>query len=151
VVFDAAGNLLVSNEFGDTVDRVTPSGEITRGVIPRFPAPLDLRYDLAGNLHVGDYGNPLTTGVNVFVHDAMLRRTRTVAGLLGPIGLAIDLAGDVYVANYRGNNVVRVSAAGAQTVYATGLVGPHAIAFDPRGRLYVADYGNQRLVRFRRR
>jgi sugar lactone lactonase YvrE len=150
VVFDAAGNLLVSNEFGDTVDRVTPSGEITRGVIPRFPAPLDLRYDLAGNLYVGDYGNPLTTGVNVFVHDAMLRRTRTVAGLLGPIGLAIDLAGDVYVANYRGNNVVRVSAAGAQTVYATGLVGPHAIAFDPRGRLYVADYGNQRLVRFRR-
>lgn len=151
VIFDARGNLLVSNEFGNTVDRVDPMGAVTRGVVPMFPAPLDMRFDAAGNLYVGDYGNPLTNGTNVFVYDGSLMRTRTITGLLGPIGIALDRGGDVYVANYRGNNVVRISPSGASSEYATGLSGPHAIAFDPQGRLYVADYGNQRLVRFPRR
>lgn len=151
VIFDGNGNLFVSNEFGNTVDRVSSMGTVTRGVVPMFPAPLDLRFDAAGNLYVGDYGNPLTSGTNVFVHDGALMRARTITGLLGPIGIALDLGGDVYVANYRGNNVARVSPSGASSVYAAGLSGPHAIAFDPRGTLYVADYGNQRLVRFPRR
>ena len=151
VIFDASGNLLVSNEFGNTVDRVSPMGAVTRGVVPMFPAPLDMRFDATGSLYVGDYGSPLTSGTNVFVYDGSLTRTRTITGLQGPIGIALDLGGDVYVANYRGNNVVRVSPAGVSTEYATGLSGPHAIAFDPRGMLYVADYGNQRLVRFPRR
>ena len=56
--------------------------------------------------------------------------------------------GNVYVANYRGNNVTRVTPSGTASTYGAGLNGPHAIAFDPQGRLYVADYGTGRLVRF---
>lgn len=151
VLQDTRGGLLVSNEFGDTVDRVDAMGAVTRGVVPMFPAPLEMRYDLAGRLYVGDYGSPLTSGTRVFVYDNNLALTRTITGLQGPIGIALDLGGDTYVANYRGNNVVRVTPSGVSSVYATGLSGPHAIAFDPSGRLYVADYGNNRVVRFRRR
>ena len=40
----------MSNEFGDTVDRVSPTGVVTRGVVSGFNAPLDMRYDADGRL-----------------------------------------------------------------------------------------------------
>lgn len=71
----------------------------------------------------------------------------TFTGFAGPIGLALDTAGNVYAANYTTNNVVRVTPANVATPYVTGLAGPHAIAFDPTGALYIDDYATGRLLR----
>jgi sugar lactone lactonase YvrE len=153
VTWDGAGNLLVSNEYGNTVDRVAPDGTVTRGVISGYNAPLDMRFDAAGRLWVGQYfGTALNNGTLVHQYDASLTRLRTVTGFSGPIGIALDAAGNAYVANWDGGatsmgRILRVATDGAVTMFASGLSGPHAIAFDARGGLWVADYASNRVLR----
>jgi serine/threonine-protein kinase len=73
----------------------------------------------------------------------------SITGLRNPEGVAVDAAGDVYVADH-GNRVVRWSAASSnQTVLAfTGLNHPGAVAVDVAGDVYVADWGNSRVLRW---
>jgi serine/threonine-protein kinase len=70
-------------------------------------------------------------------------------GLRAPQGVALDRAGDVYVAD-RGNRVVRWSPASSnQTVLSfTGLNHPSGVAVDNAGDVYVADWGNNRVLRW---
>ncbi|MBS1854741.1 MAG: hypothetical protein JST11_05200 [Acidobacteria bacterium] len=63
-----------------------------------------------------------------------------------PMGMAIDAAGDLYVAD-AGANVVRRISGGIISTAAIGLSQPFDVALDARGFLYVADSGNQRVVR----
>ncbi len=143
----------MSNEYGSTVDRVAPDGTVTRGVISGYNAPLDMRFDAAGRLWVGQYfGTALNNGTLVHQYDASLTRLRTIMGFSGPIGIALDAAGNAYVANWDGGvtsmgRVLRVATDGAVTMFASGLSGPHAIAFDARGGLWVADYASNRVLR----
>jgi DNA-binding beta-propeller fold protein YncE len=73
----------------------------------------------------------------------------SITGLRNPEGVAVDAAGDVYVADH-GNRVVRWSAASSnQSVLAfTGLNQPGAVAVDIAGDVYVADWGNSRVLRW---
>src|SRR5438093_651703 len=79
--------------------------------------------------------------------------TATIAGgntgLNGPIGIALDGAGNIYVANLNGNSIT-VYAAGASgnatptaTIAGgnTGLNGPIGIALDGAGKIYVTNFG----------
>ncbi len=153
VTWDGAGNLLVSNEFSSTVDRVAPGGAVTRGVISGYSAPLDMRFDGEGRLWVGQYfGTTLSDGTQVHLYDASLARLRSATGFSGPIGIALDAAGNAYVANWDGGaagvgRVLRVTPEGTVTPFASGLSGPHGIAFDARGGLWVADYASNRVLR----
>ena len=84
------------------------------------------------------------------------------ARFYGTRGIAVDAAGNMYVAD-AGNNVIRkITAAGAVTTYAGSPVGdygftnstdaskatfksPRGVALDAAGNLYVADYGNNAI------
>ena len=70
--------------------------------------------------------------------------------LSSPFGAAIDGAGNIYVGNYTGNNVVKIAAGGgsASVVSTGGLTLSEAagVAVDGAGNLYVADYGHNRIV-----
>jgi hypothetical protein len=70
-------------------------------------------------------------------------------GLKTPEGVAVDTAGNVYVADH-GNRVVRWSAGSStQTVLSfTGLNHPGGVAVDIAGDVYVADWGNNRVLRW---
>lgn len=54
-----------------------------------------------------------------------------------PLGLAVGSDGDVFVGDVTGSRVVRVSAQGVATSFATGIPGPEGLAFDAFGNLLV--------------
>jgi uncharacterized protein (TIGR03437 family) len=89
-------------------------------------------------------------------------------GLNAPLGLAVDHAGNLYVADYGNNRVLRFPAPFANRanvepdavygqpnftttssrVSSAALYQPRAVAFDSAGNLWVADSGNHRVLRF---
>ena len=61
--------------------------------------------------------------------------------------VAVDAAGDVFVADYTGNQVVKIPAGGgAQTTVGSGLSGPSGVAVDGAGDVFIADQKNGRVV-----
>ncbi len=83
------------------------------------------------------------------------------AGLIQPEGIAVDRAGNVYVADAADNRVRKIAADGTiQTVAGTGVAGfagdggparaalldqPYGLAMDAAGNLFIADLGNARV------
>ncbi len=66
-----------------------------------------------------------------------------------PTGVAVDTAGNVYVADIGNDRVVRL-AAGASTptpLSLTGLKNPQGVAVDTAGNVYVTDTSNNRVMR----
>jgi serine/threonine protein kinase, bacterial len=181
VALDASGNLYVADSNNNLIREITPTGVVTTlagtgtsgfvngpANMATFSFPQGIAVDASGNVYVADNGNNLireisaagivttlagngTQGVNNGVD--------TAANFYEPTGIAVDAAGNVYVADY-GNNLIRkISAGGGVTTVAgsgvagladgTGTAasfnGPAGIALDAAGNLYVADYGNNRL------
>jgi uncharacterized protein (TIGR03437 family) len=99
-----------------SVFKVDPAGNLTR---------------LAGNGRAGNSGD---------------FGSATSAQLNNPMGMALDGAGNLYVAD-RDANVVRRISGGAISTVAIGLNQPFDVAVDSRGSLFVADAGNDRVVR----
>lgn len=64
----------------------------------------------------------------------------TNSGLSNPAGLALDSAGNLYVANRGKNNILKFTSAGVGSVFATnGVTAPYGLAFDKAGNLYVSN------------
>ena len=70
--------------------------------------------------------------------------------LTGPSGIALDRAGNIYVADAAQNRVQEFSPAGAFVMsFGQGLLQrPGYLAFDASGDLLVSDAGNARVARF---
>jgi uncharacterized protein (TIGR03437 family) len=129
VAADAAGNIYFSSLH--SIFRVDSSGTLTR---------------FAGNGRAGYLGDG---------------GPAAAAQLLFPMGIAVDGAGNVYVADRDASVVRRIATTGIiQTVAGTGtpgnsgdggqataaqLNGPLGVAVDPSGNLYIADTGNQTI------
>jgi uncharacterized protein (TIGR03437 family) len=128
---DSAGNLYIADGGASRVRKVTPAGIITT---------------IAG------------TGVAGYNGDG---QPATHAQLTGLTGVALDSAGNLYVAEEGGNRVRRVTPAGViSTVAGTEVRGyngdnrpassaqldrPRGVALDAAGNLYIADRGNRRV------
>ena len=134
VVVDPSGNLYISDSANNVVRQVTPSDVITTVVGD----------NAVGAGFSGDGGAP------------------TAAQLSGPSALALDSAGNLYIADTGNNRVRKVSfsANTIVTVAGTGTLGfsgdgfpavnaelnaPRGIAFDAAGNMYIADSGNHRI------
>jgi DNA-binding beta-propeller fold protein YncE len=66
-----------------------------------------------------------------------------------PAGIAIDSAGNVWVADYSASSVVELTAAGTvahRTTLVGGSAGPQGIAVDGAGNVWVADYRGNTVV-----
>jgi hypothetical protein len=73
------------------------------------------------------------------------------SGLSSPRGVAVDGAGDVFIADEGNNRVVEVPAGGgAQTTVGSGLRFPIGVAVDGAGDVFIADEGNNRVVEVQR-
>ena len=150
------------------------SGDGGPSTAAQLNAPWGIAADSRGNVYIGDSGNDTVrkvapNGVIATVAGNASRgysgdgAAATRAQLNQPLGIALDDAGNLYVAECRGARVRKVSAAGIITTLAgTGISGysgdggpagnaqldcPHGVAADASGNVYIADTGNHSLRR----
>ena len=178
IAVDASGFVWVADTGNHTIRKVTAGGAVTTlaggggqpgstdatGTAARFRSPSAIVADASGTLYVADTGNH---AVRRSPRPASSRRsperparpgwvdgTGGAARFSSPAGIAIDRAGNLWVAD-TGNHVIRrVTAAGAVTTLAgrAGVSGssdgaagvatfawPAGIAVDRDGNLYVTD------------
>ncbi len=169
VAVDAAGNLYIADSRNAAIRKVSVSGTITTVSGVSLALPRGLASDAAGNLYVADYqGNKVSkiatdgtvttiagTGTAGYSGDD---GPATSAQLHGPFGLALDHAGNLYIADFANNVVREVSPAGVIITVAGNTVagysgdggpaalasldGPFGVAVGPDDTLYIADTNN---------
>jgi hypothetical protein len=109
---------------------------------------------LAGAAHAGASFTPAVPGT-VFVSDVWQGQVLAVApdgaksvyvGGVQPYGLAVDDAGDLFIAQ-DSNDVVKIAADGTRTDVVFGSVSyGYQLAVDPAGDIFLADPNNNRVV-----
>ena len=71
--------------------------------------------------------------------------------LVTPYGVAVDVSGNVYVADTGNNRVLKETLSGTtyteSIVISTGLSSPKSVAVDGIGNIYIADTGNDRVLK----
>jgi PKD repeat protein len=166
IALDGAGNVYVTESGNRDVRKITASGLVTTlaSGTGKFGEPRGVAVDSSGNLFVGDYSANVvrkvtSTGtVSTYAGTAPTPGssdgTISTALFNGPSGVAIDTAGNLYVADTLNNTVRKITPAGTVTTLA-GMAGrtssvdgsatsarfqdPYAVAVDGAGNLYVAD------------
>ena len=182
VAVDGAGNVYVADTENELIRKISPTGVVSNlagsgqvgsangtGMTASFSEPLGVAVDGAGNVYVADAGNNLireispTGVVTTLAGNGQQGSTNgmgTAASFNFPSGVAVDGAGNIYVADF-GNCLVRkinslgevTTLAGNDQVGSTNGTGaaasfnlPMDVALDGAGNVYVTDYGNN-LIR----
>jgi sugar lactone lactonase YvrE len=192
LALDRAGNFYFSDALNEVVWMVSTktgvlnviagngtagySGDGGPATSAQMNYPQGVAIDSAGNLYIADNGNgvirKVAAGTGVMTTFAGNGRAGVAgngnggpainAELDGPAGLAVDSAGNLYIADSFDNMVRMASAStGIITTFAgngnygfTGDGGlaasatvqqPNALAFDSKGNLYIATQGNSRI------
>jgi sugar lactone lactonase YvrE len=181
---DGAGNLYVTDTFNATIRKITSAGVVSTlagmagnrgdadgtGAAARFNYPNGVTVDAAGNVYVADTYNDTIRQITAAGVVTTLAGSAGISGatdLTGatalfnqPCGIAVDAAGNIYVAD-TGNGTIRKIAPGGvvRTVAgAAGIAGwgdgmgnralfnqPRGLVVDATGNVFVADTGNGTL------
>ena len=183
VAVDGSGNLYIADRGNNRIRKVDAAGVITTvagggsvlgdgaaAVAAQLRSPSGVALDGSGNLYIADENNNRIRKVDA------AGRISTVAGdgtegfggdggaataaqLDFPRGVALDGAGNLYIADGNNQRIRKVDAAGVITTVAGGGSGlgdggaataarlyyPSGVALDGAGNLYIADATNQRI------
>jgi len=184
VAVDSAGNLYIADGLNNRI-RMVSNGTITTvagngtggssgdggpATNASLNSPYGVAVDSVGNLYIADTGSALIRKVSGgtittvagnrtagFSGDGSLA---TSASLLEPRGVAVDPAGDLYIADTNNDRIRRVSGGVIMTFAGNGaysfsgdgglatsasLDQPFGVTVDSTGAVYIADYGNNRI------
>ena len=189
VAVDAAGNVYIADTVNNRIRKVangvisTVAGNGTLGysgddgpaTSAQLSWPAGVAVDSAGNLYVADQNNnrirKVSNGVITTVAGNGMpgysgdNGPATSAKLYGPVGVAVDSAGNLYIADQPNNRIRKVSNGVITTVAGNGpdlygnggysgdngpatsarLNWPEGVAVDFAGNLFIADYRNNRI------
>jgi sugar lactone lactonase YvrE len=187
-VFDSAGNLYFADTGNNLIRKITPAGTISifagstagthsgdnglataAGII----TPRDLAFDSLGNMYILEAGyndiRRVDTNGYITTYAGIPETTNvassgdggqaTAANLNQPRAITVDSSGNLYIAEFAGQVIRKVTTAGiistiagtAGTAGSSGngaastsalLSGPYSLNFDMAGNLYIAEYGN---------
>jgi hypothetical protein len=183
IAADNAGNIYVANSH-NTILKITPSGVVMTfagkpdvrghadgiGSAASFVFPIGIATDRAANVYVTDKVCNTIRRISPTGAVSTVAGTAGVAGhadgiggsasFLGPVGIATDSAGNIYVADTGNNTIRKVTPTGAVTTIA-GLAGetgesdgiggaarftaPYSIATDSAGNIFVAEMSSHIL------
>jgi sugar lactone lactonase YvrE len=186
VAADAAGNVFVADTANDTIRKITPEGLVSTlagspgqtgsadgpGANARFFLPQGIAVDDAGNLYVADTGNStirkitpagmVTTLAGAAGEVNSLDGSGSEARFNQPQALAVDAAGNVFVADTM-NHTIRVITPAGQVSTLAGRAGdagsadgansrarfnrPAGMAHDGGTNLFVTDFLNHTIRR----
>jgi len=186
VAADASGNLYVADQQNCFIRKVTPAGVVTRfggntvnnnpcgstngaSTVAQFNGPNGVAVDGAGNVYVADTFNNKIRKIT----PAGVVSTLAGSGAFGaadgaggtasfrsPRGVAVDAAGNVFVADTQNHTIRQVTPGGVVSTVAglaqtSGLVNdigtaarfnnPWGIAVDTSGNLYIAELNNHAI------
>ena len=162
---DPSGNIYYIDS-NLTVRKIDPSGNTTTpagGVLATCTAFLHrcITTDSAGNVYFPGPGNAIANSLAKLTPAGMLTTIR-ISGVSQIAGMAVDVAGNIYLSDvgahdqvvkvapdgattpYAGNNGYGLGGDGGPAVQAT-LFGPVGLAVDPAGNLFIADNLNGRI------
>jgi DNA-binding beta-propeller fold protein YncE len=178
VATDPFGNIFVSDHYNNVIRMITPAGVVTTlagtagpggfqdspGAL--FNSPYGIATDASGNVYVADSGNnaireiamPSGTVSTIAGGSAgSANGTGSAAQFNEPYAVALNAAGDIFVADFNNNTIRMIAPGGVVTTFAgsagnagstdgTGATarfwGPRGIATDSSGNVYVADRNN---------
>ncbi len=182
LTLDKSGNIYVADQGNELIRMITPSAIVstyagTVGAVgfangssaTSFNKPFGVAADTAGNVYIADAGNNVirlispSGTVSTFAGTGIAGAAdgKDTATFSSPLGVAVDVAGNVYVADYENDLIRKISAAGVVSTIAgkRGIKGaadgldtaarfnlPESLAVDAIGNIYVADNGNN-LIR----
>jgi uncharacterized protein (TIGR03437 family) len=184
IAFDAAGNLYIADAGNNCIREVVNgvintiagngaagySGDNGPAAAAEFNGLGGIALDSAGNLYAADFynqairkiaGGVITTfagnGTYGYSGDGGAAAS---AQLAGPMGVAVDYTGAVYIAEAYNNRIRKVANGVISTYAGSGVAGytgdygpatqatlrePTDLAMDSLSNLYIADYGNNRV------
>ena len=183
VASDSAGNVYIADQNNHVVEKVAPDGTLSvfagipgvTGLPTPGPAtsshldnPWAIATDAADNVYIADYANKVIEKVTPAGHLSVIAGVAGSAGTptAGPatsshlteaVGVAVDSAGNVYIADAGPNVIAKVTPGGTLSIIAgisgtsaqptpglataSALSDPAGIGVDSAGAVYVADAG----------
>ncbi|MGB3586783.1 MAG: NHL repeat-containing protein, partial [Tunicatimonas sp.] len=181
VAVGADGNVYVADYNNHKIRKITPDGEVStlagsgtfgdadgNGTAAQFDGPEGVAVDADGNVYVADRENRKVRKITPTGEVSTLAGSGdfgdadgsgTAARFNGPAGVAVDVDGNVYVADELNNKIRKITPVGVvSTLAGSGTKGdtdgsgtiaqfdrPKGVAIDADGNVYVADTGNDKI------
>jgi hypothetical protein len=172
-VFDASGNLFVTDGGSQTIKKITPAGVVSvfagtagtagstngTGTAAKFNLPNGIAIDPSGNLYVSDYNNNVIRKITPA--GAVTTFATFGLGVNGPAGITYS-SGNLYVTLQGGNGIYKIPvSSGSASLIAGSLLNgsgysngtgvfatfnqPTDVIADASGNLHIVDYGNHAI------
>ncbi len=181
VAAEASGNVYVADRDNHKIKKITPDGVVSTlagsgtfgdvdgtGTDAQFFGPEGVAVDTDGNVYVADKNNHKIRKITPAGAVSTLAGSGTLGSNEGigtaaqfnePQGVAVDTDGNVYVADYGGHKIRKITPDGVvSTLAGSGTQGeadgsgtaaqfrsPQDVAVDASGNVYVADLVNEKI------